>query len=250
MIVYFSGTGNSRYCAKLLAEWLDDTVLDAIPFIREGRAAELASDAPWIFVAPVYSWQLPHVFADFIRSGSFSGSRDAYFVITCGNDIGAAADGVHALCAEKGFCDQGTLPVVMPENYIAMFQAPEREKALQIIAAARPVLEAAAACIREGKPFPPLRSGPLDRLKSGLINRAFYRFQVKTGPFAAGDACISCGKCERVCPLGTIRMQAGRPVWGARCTHCMACICGCPTGAIEYGRASRGKPRYQCPLEL
>ena len=129
MIVYFSGTGNSRYCAKLLAEWLDDTVLDAIPFIREGRAAELASDAPWIFVAPVYSWQLPHVFADFIRSGSFSGSREAYFVITCGNDIGAAADGVHALCAEKGFRDQGTLPVVMPENYIAMFAAPREDEA-------------------------------------------------------------------------------------------------------------------------
>lgn len=25
------------------------------------------------------------------------------------------------------------------------------------------------------------------------------------------------------------------------------CICGCPTAAIEYGKASKGKPRYQCP---
>ena len=27
----------------------------------------------------------------------------------------------------------------------------------------------------------------------------------------------------------------------------MACICGCPVSAIEYGRKSQGKPRYQCP---
>ena len=28
------------------------------------------------------------------------------------------------------------------------------------------------------------------------------------------------------------------------CTHCMACICYCPTSAIEYGKKSLGKPRY------
>ena len=61
------------------------------------------------------------------------------------------------------------------------------------------------------------------------------------------NKCISCGKCAAACPLGNIRMEQGLPVWGNRCTHCMACICGCPAGAIEYGNASRGKPRYQCP---
>ena len=44
-------------------------------------------------------------------------------------------------------------------------------------------------------------------------------------------------------------MQEGRPVWGNRCTHCMACISGCPARAIEYGSATRGKARYQCPEE-
>ena len=59
--------------------------------------------------------------------------------------------------------------------------------------------------------------------------------------------CVGCGKCAAVCVENNIRLRDGRPVWGDRCTHCMACICGCPAGAIEYGRASRGKPRYQCP---
>ena len=47
--------------------------------------------------------------------------------------------------------------------------------------------------------------------------------------------------------MNGIGMKDGRPVWNGRCTHCMACICGCPVSAIEYGRASRGKARYQCP---
>ena len=87
----------------------------------------------------------------------------------------------------------------------------------------------------------------VDKLKSGPVNAFFYRFVIKAGPFRSTSACVGCGKCAAVCVENNIRLRDGRPVWGDRCTHCMACICGCPAGAIEYGRASRGKPRYQCP---
>ena len=56
--------------------------------------------------------------------------------------------------------------------------------------------------------------------------------------------CIGCGKCEKLCPLNNITLQNARPVWGSNCTQCMACICYCPTRAIEYGKKSAGKPRY------
>jgi epoxyqueuosine reductase QueG len=44
--------------------------------------------------------------------------------------------------------------------------------------------------------------------------------------------------------LNNIRLENGKPVWGKNCTHCMACICYCPKEAIEYGKKSKGKPRY------
>ena len=47
--------------------------------------------------------------------------------------------------------------------------------------------------------------------------------------------------------MNNIVMEEKQPLWGKDCTHCMACICGCPKEAIEYGRKSKGKPRYQCP---
>ena len=61
------------------------------------------------------------------------------------------------------------------------------------------------------------------------------------------NKCSGCGLCVRVCPLNNISIENGRPVWGSSCTHCMACICRCPQEAVEYGRASIGKPRYICP---
>lgn len=160
MIVYFTGTGNSRYCAKALAERLGDELMDSFRFIRDGAAAELYSDKPWIFVAPTYSWQMPRLFEDFIRHGSFSGSREAYFLLTCGGHIGDAGARLEALCREKGFSYRGVMPVVMPNNYIVLSQAPSMEKARQIIRRAHPTLDKAAACIRDGLRFPPGTPGP------------------------------------------------------------------------------------------
>ena len=59
MIVYFSGTGNSRFCAQFLAHALNDTCFDVFSLIRQGIALELTSEKPWVFVSPTYGWQLP-----------------------------------------------------------------------------------------------------------------------------------------------------------------------------------------------
>ena len=88
MIFYFSGTGNSRYCAKRLAHRLGDEAVDAFPFLRDDHFPALTSRSPLVFVSPTYGWQLPRIFEALLRGGRFSGSRDAYFVMTCGAEIG------------------------------------------------------------------------------------------------------------------------------------------------------------------
>jgi len=247
MIVYFSGTGNSRYAAALLADRLGDELLDAGGLIKEKKKAELTSEKPWVFVAPTYAWQLPRVFSDFIRGGLFEGSKDAYFVMTCGEDIGHPEKELYELCRVKGLDFQGVLEVVMPENYITMFSAPGQEEAAKIVAAARPVLEEGARLIGQGKGFVDRHPGLLDTLKSTVVNGAFYPLFVKAKAFYATKDCNGCGLCEKLCPLNNIELQNKEPVWGKSCTQCMACICGCPKEAIEYGRISKGKVRYQCP---
>ena len=247
MIVYFTGTGNSRYAAEYLADRLGDEILDATAWIREKKAPQLRSARPWVFVSPTYGWQIPHIFARWIREGDFRGSRDAYFVMTCGDGIGTAGKKNESLCTEKALRCLGTAKVVMPENYVAMFPVPDAEQSEQIRRAAGENLEALAALIGQGIPIPAPKTGAIDQIYTAVANPVFYRFFVKADPFRVTDACVSCGKCAAACPLGNITMVAGKPRWGGDCTHCMACICGCPVEAIEYGRKSRGKPRYQCP---
>ena len=244
MIFYFSGTGNSRYCAKRLAHRLGDEAVDAFPFLRDDHFPALTSRSPWVFVSPTYGWQLPRIFEALLRGGRFSGSRDAYFVMTCGAEIGDPIPRLEALCRDMGLTYRGVLPVVMPENYIAMFDAPQAEKARQIVAKAEPDIDNVIAAVRENRAFPPPRRKFYDRFMSGPVNPIFYSCFVKANAFTVGNACTGCGQCVRRCPLNNIALQNGKPVWGQNCTHCMACICYCPTSAIEYGKKSLGKPRY------
>jgi len=250
MIIYFSGTGNSRYCAEVMAAHLNDELLDSFHFIRDHIAAELISGTPWVFVSPTYAWQIPHVFRDFIRSGNFEGSRDAYFVMTCGSDIGNAEESLKELCEEKNLTYRGVLEVVMPENYITLFRAPSPEKAEKMLDLAVPKLKKAVRRIEKLEEFPTSGSGALNGMKSNLVNRVFYRMFVNDKKYFVKDSCVGCGKCETVCPLANIRMVEGWPQWGGNCTQCMACINGCPTEAIEYGSRSKGKRRYLCTREI
>ncbi len=247
MILYFSGTGNSRFCAAFLAHALNDTIMDTFDMLRAHTGAALSSASPWVFVCPTYAWQLPHIFADFLKSSHFTGNTDAYFVMTCGSDIGNAAETNQELCRKMGLSYKGTLAVIMPENYVAMFSVPDECQAQTIISSALPVLTAAAETIRARLALPSAAPNPIDKVKSDFVNTAFYSLIVKDKKFTVSNACIGCGKCACSCVLANIQMQNGRPVWNGNCTHCMSCICGCPTGAIEYGKHSIGKPRYQCP---
>lgn len=247
MIVYFSGTGNSRYAAEFLAYRLEDTLVDTGRRIKEGDIGGLHSETPWVFVAPTYAWQMPRIFEAHLRAVAFSGSKDAYFVLTCGSEIGDAGSYAEKLCGEIGLHYKGILPVVMPENYIAMFNVPSAEECATILEQAKPVLQQGENLIRNREDFPAREITVKDRKYSGIVNKTFYRMFVKAKDFYATDACTGCGLCERLCPLNNVTVTEGRPVWGPNCTHCMACICRCPAEAIEYGKISKGKPRYQCP---
>lgn len=247
MIVYFSGTGNSAYAASKIGEALHDEVLDLFERLRGQNFSPLHSDQPWVVVTPTYAWRIPRLVQEWLEKTPLTGNRDIWFVMTCGENIGSAGVYAEKLCAAKGLNCMGCLPVVMPENYIALFKTPDEKAAKPILRRARKAIDEAAQLIHNRERYRPAPYTLLDKLCSGIVNRGFYPLFVHAKKFAVTDACIACGKCVRVCPLTNITLENGRPVWGKNCTHCMACICRCPAEAIEYGRHSKGLPRYTCP---
>lgn len=247
MILYFTGTGNSEHVAKKIGEKLGDDAVNVFERLRGKSFQEMHSKRPWVVVAPTYAWRIPRILEEWLEKTKLSGNRSIYFVMTCGGSIGNAGAYLKKLCSQKGMDYLGCAGIVMPENYIALFQTPERGEALKIIGQAEKAVDQAIGVIEKGERFSAPSVTLMDRLNSGVVNDMFYPMAVRAKKFYATDACVSCRLCENVCPLTNIRLEQGRPKWGRDCTHCMACINRCPKEAIEYGKHSVGLPRYTFP---
>ena len=244
MVLYFTGTGNSRYIAQRIAVALGDELFSMNDRIKAGDTSPVTSDERLVIVTPTYAWRIPRIVRDHLAETDFPCGAQTWFVMTCGSEIGNAAGYNRALCREKQLTCMGTAQITMPENYIAMFNAPQEEEVRQIVARAEPDIDRAISAIAANQAFPQPRNNLYDRFMSGPVNPVFYSFFVKANAFTAGNACTGCGQCARLCSTNNIMIQNGKPVWGGDCTHCMACICRCPAQAIEYGKKSLGKPRY------
>lgn len=244
MILCYSGTGNSRYIASRIAEALQDEVVDLNKKIKENDHSPIQTGDNVIAVTPTYAWRIPRVVSEWISETEFTGAKRIWFVMDCGGEIGNAGKYNRLLAEQRHLAYMGTAQIIMPENYIAMFHAPQEEEARKIVEKAEPYITEAIMHIKSEQPFSTPRNNLYDRFMSGPVNPVFYKFFVKAAAFQAKDTCTGCGQCVRKCPMNNIQLEGGKPVWGRNCTHCMACICYCPAEAIEYGKKSVGKPRY------
>lgn len=249
LILYYSGTGNSEYVAKRIGRAVDDTVVDLFERLRNRDCKEMYSERAWVIVTPTYAWRIPRILEAWLKKTKLSGNRKIYFVMTCGLNAGNAGKYLKDLCMRKRMQYFGCMTIVMPENYIAMFRTPSKEEAVNIIQKAEKKIDETVSRIQKKLPFPPEKITPIDRLSSGPVNQLFYPLFVHANKFYVTGECIACGKCEQVCPMKNIRMHHGHPTWGDHCTHCMACICKCLAEAIEYGKHSKGLPRYTFPKD-
>ena len=158
MILYFSGTGNSKYVAKRIADALGDEIVNLNDRIKAGDTSPVETGERVIIVTPTYAWRIPRVVCDWLRKTELRGAKRSWFVMTCGSEIGNADKYNRELCAEKQISCMGTAQIVMPENYIAMFSAPQADEARQIVAKAEPSIDRAIAAIQRNQPFAPTRN--------------------------------------------------------------------------------------------
>ncbi|MDE6485151.1 MAG: EFR1 family ferrodoxin [Duncaniella sp.] len=243
MIVYFSGTGNSRAVAKTLAGLLDEKVSFIFP------APDLSGEERVIWVTPVYSWGLPPVMVDAIRSAVCKKGSRHFLVATHGDDLGNTHRQWRRIISEKGLDPVAAYSVTMPNTYVSLpffdVDSPEVEKA-KLEAMPRRVDEI-ALMIRGEKRCDDVVRGAFPGFKSSVIYPVFIRKALSAKPFRVNDRCTSCHKCERECPMQNITFTDGRPVWHDNCAGCLGCYHICPVHAIDRGSATRHKGQYYYP---
>ena len=247
MILYFSATGNCAFAAKRIAQKLGDECVNLLPKLREDDHAALRSEKPWVIVAPVYVAEMPRIVSAWLKATALEGSRDIYFVFTCASEMSCSGYFAKQLAEEKGLRYRGSASVTMPTNYPIFFTVKSNYECRRIVEDAIPVIDKAAEIIALGGVIPEKKPSRAILGCTIPVNELYYKYFVKADGFYATDACIGCGKCTTVCPCANIRLEAGRPVWGDKCTHCMACLSSCPKEAVEYRGKTEGKRRYHFP---
>lgn len=241
MILYFTGTGNSRWVAQQLAEATSDTVLSIADCLKKKIVPEELTHAEKVGVVfPVHSWYAPRIVLTFLSQLHLPHCRYRYAVCTCGDDMGK---GMNRLA--KHFPLDAAWSVAMPNTYIPMFNLDAEELSHKKIGDARQLIPSIAADVLEEKKVWKVHEGGAAWLKTYAINPLFVRFTISSKGFHVDEGCISCGICSKVCPVENIRMVDGHPVWGKQCIHCMACVHACPQKVIQYKKATQKKGRYR-----
>ena len=216
MVLYYSGTGNSKYIAKCIASALETDCLNLNERIKAEDTSSVQTEENVILVTPTYAWRIPHIVSGWLGKAELVGAKRIWFVMDCGSEIGNAAKYNRELAAQKALTYMGTAQIVMPENYIALFSAPDKQEAKAIVENAKPAIRSIIDCIRNGMEFPAPRNNLYDRFMSGAVNPIFYKKIVKADAFTVSDACIGCRKCVQLCPLNNIRLDKDKPVWGGK----------------------------------
>ena len=244
-VYYFSGTGNSLAVAKRLASAWGDCELVSIADAVQNRHYRIEADTVG-FVFPLYYVNLPRIVQGFIERAEFTGSPYIYAIVTKGFPVvGGALGHLGQICRAKSQTLSFASYVLMPNNDIVYCAVPDESRAQKLN-------DAANAKINRLFPLIARRARRIDPEPLGFIRKArqnFFLEHLKTSwkSFYANEQCTGCGLCARSCPVKSISMAGGKPVWGPLCEECEGCLHLCPVAAAQHGKSTQGKRRYWHP---
>ncbi|MBN1812903.1 MAG: EFR1 family ferrodoxin [Anaerolineae bacterium] len=249
-LYYFTGTGNSLWFAKLLQELIPSCELKAI---AQAVAENLlvVQEEKVGFVFPLYFYGLPEIVLRFIRESDLSAAKYTFVVVTHGGPPfveGGAVEQMEALLAQKGLALDASFMQWMPGNFILTYGGMPRFIQSFLLKNAQRRVGRIAKIISDGRSHHE-RGNPL--VTKTVAAREYERWLptvfTRDEGFWVTDACNGCGTCEKVCPVGNVRLQDGLPRWHHTCQQCLACIQYCPKEAVQYGEVTQKRRRYRNP---
>lgn len=253
MIFYFSGTGNTKWAAKSIAEALGEQLV-SIPEARDNKCNYHLKEGEVIgFCFPTHGWQPPRIVREFISRLQISQAEGHYCfaLTTCGDSIGKTMEILCKDLKKAGLpTPKSVFSLVMPESYVCLpfmyTDSPEREHAK--IEKAKEQLAIFIRLIKaetEGEMH--TVKGAMPWAMSHIIGNYFNKRMVTDKKFTVDeDQCIHCGMCQKVCPTGDLTFDGNLPSWrhDQSCTCCLACYHHCPRHAINYGSITRKRGQY------
>ena len=247
MIIYFTGTGNSKFVADYLADKLNDTVVSMNEILKNKGKLVCESHTPYIIVAPIYAWRLPNAVEELLKNTELLGNKNVYCVATMGENSGNADKYIEKIITDKEMNFTGFIGVPMQNNYLLMDKMPDTETVYKQIYSIIPKLDTIVSKIKNSEKLYKDDKTPLPSLMSGLINWGFNNFMLKNQKYTVNSSCMLCGNCVSLCPTGNISIVENNISFDTNCMACFACLHICPTQAINIAGKTEDKGRYICP---
>lgn len=236
MIFYFSGTGNSKWVAEEIAKRIDDK---AYNISRISEVPEVNNEKQIGLIFPIYAWGIPEPMYMFAKKLKKS-EAFTFGVCTCGADAGIALKKL-----SKIYRLDSSYSIIMPSNYIIGEDLEKEDIILKKLEIAKKEIEIISNEIIKRKRVYRVNEGKFKTVKSTVVNKGFNKFARTTAPFyVKKEVCNGCGLCSKICPALTITLIDGKPTWNEKCYQCLSCINNCPQSAIQYGKKTEKRGRY------
>ena len=245
VMLYFSGTGNSKYIAGLFCRQFNSkaySIEENIDFEELIKQEETIG-----FCYPVYASRVPRIMREFAVKYT-DHLKNKKLIIFC-TQVLFSGDGA------RSFTDifpRGHVKVIyaehflMPNNVCNFFLTPlESEKKVEkYIANAERKMRLVCADIKAGT-IKKRGFNIISRIL-GLIQGVFVPAMEKMARKSVriNDNCTQCGLCIELCPMSNLAGENGKITHKNNCTACYRCINKCPEKAINVFIRGKIKKQY------
>jgi len=232
--VYFSGTGNTKFCIEKFCHYSGGS--EPLSIEDSGVVEAIRTSEEIIFGYPVYFSNIPKIVTDFIsmNSSCFADKR-VYIIATMGLFSGDGAGCGARLFKKCGAKIIGGLHLKMPDcigDVKALKKAPAQNR--KIVTDAEQKIIQAVNMIKQGNPA---KEGlGFHYHIAGLFGQRLW-FYNKTTHYSdklkiCKTNCVGCGKCVSLCPMSNLTVTDQKASANGKCTMCYRCINNCPNKAI------------------
>ena len=241
VIYCYSGSGHCLDMAKSIAKVLGDTDIVMMRSYPEKTDATEAKRVGFVF--PCYGGGLPGSVESYIKDIKIAPGAYKFAVEQFAGYMGCGLhkiDEIVDLDYWNTISNHSTCIWLMPHTLTV---PPTSKKTAQkrLDRKAEEVGKAVKAMKRSEKK-------PPKKAFFALESKAFSGMHPKRArKFVAGDACIGCGTCERICPRNNIMLVDGKPSFGTNCIGCLSCVQFCPKAAINVGKITEKRERFPNP---
>lgn len=230
-LYFFSGTGNTYYIAKKIAESIPDSNL--IPINNLDLSKEINSTSKIVgIIFPIYFLDAPEIVKTFVSKLNVSSSSYVFLYENFGLQGGNALSNCSKILEAKNIKVSNSFSVALPDNSI-IFPTPN-EKIQPMLDSAESLIQSAIDDIKSLK----IGAIPKKKFASNFVSKIMIsasKSYLGFNDFKVDNSkCNGCSICAKVCPMKNIELKENVPMFKDNCQTCFACIHYCPNEAIKF----------------